>query len=284
MKNAAQLIFFCLISLQLFAQKDTIKIGQILISKPADKTNTNWKDLINQGSLKGVKVIKKQTEESIEDKEGVQTNWFAFDIGLANYLDETKYDKNKTLYNPAIGLPMSKLKMQLKNAKSTNINLWIFQQKFKFKHPGTYLKYSLGMEMFNFRYEYPINYRKNETMSIFLGDSSYDKNKILTTYISAPIQFGYDYKLKNQKTIGISGGVIIGYLYKSINKQINSSLGKEKYKSDFSLNDMRLAGIFEIKVDKLKFFGTASLQNMLDKMPTNQSLYPYSFGLRFSKF
>jgi hypothetical protein len=50
------------------------------------------------------------------------------------------------------------------------------------------------------------------------------------------------------------------------------------------LRDMRLAGIFEIRIDKLKFFGTASLQNMLDKMNTNQSLYPYSFGLRFSKF
>ena len=285
MNKNLYILFFVLVSFKLSAQNDTLKIGQLLISKPADKTNTNWNELISQGSFKGVKVIKKQAEANNENKEaGVQTSWFAFDLGFVNYLDETKYDKNKSLYDPAIGLPMSKLKMQLNNAKSTNINLWIFQQKFKFKHPGTYLKYSLGMEMFNFRYEYPINYRKNESMSIFLGDSSYDKNKLLTTYISAPIQFGYDYKLKNQKTIGISGGVIIGYLYKSINKQINSSLGKEKYKSDFSLNDMRLAGIFEIKVDKLKFFGTASLQNMLDKMPTNQSLYPYSFGLRFSKF
>jgi uncharacterized protein YhbP (UPF0306 family) len=73
-------------------------------------------------------------------------------------------------------------------------------------------------------------------------------------------------------------------LFKSYNKQINRELGKEKYKSNFSLRDMRLAGVFEIRIDKLKFFGTASLQNMLDKMNTNQSLYPYSFGLRFSKF
>ena len=197
MNKNLYILFFVLISFKLSAQNDTLKIGQLLISKPADKTNTNWKDLVNQGSLKGVKVIKKQTEENKDV--AVQTNWFAFDIGFVNYLDETKYDKNKTLYAPAIGLPMSKLKMQLNNAKSTNINLWIFQQKFKFKHPGTYLKYSLGMEMFNFRYEYPINYRKNETMSIFLGDSSYDKNKLLTTYISAPIQFGYDYKLKNKR-------------------------------------------------------------------------------------
>ena len=164
--------FFVLISFKLSAQNDTLKIGQFLISKPADKTNTSWNVLISQGSLKGVKVIKKQTKVNKENNEkGVQTNWFAFDLGFVNYLDETKYDKNMTLYDPVIGLPMSKLKMQLNNAKSTNINLWIFQQKFKFKHPGTYLKYSLGMEMFNFRYEYPVNYRKNETMSIFLGDS-----------------------------------------------------------------------------------------------------------------
>ena len=95
----------------------------------------------------------------------------------------------------------------------------------------------------------------------------------------------YDtFDLKNNKTVGFSGGIVLGYLYKAINKQISRSLGKEKYYSDFSMRDMRLAGIFEIRIDKLKFFGTASLTNMLDKMSTNQSLYPYSFGLRFSKF
>ncbi len=282
MKLFNYLLFFVLISTKLIAQNDTLKMGSFFVIKSDEKKSSSWNDLIKEGSLKNFKIVKKQ--KPVEVDKQIQTNWFAFDIGLANYIDETKYDKNKTLYQPAIGLPMSKLAMQLNNSKSTNLNLWIFQQKFKFKYPGTYLKYSIGMEMFNFRYEHPINYRKEEVMTIFLGDSTYDKNKLLTTYISVPIQFGYDYKLKNNKTIGVSGGVIIGYLYKSINKQINSSLGKEKYKSDFTLRDMRMAGIFEIKIDKLKFFGTASLQNMLDKMPTNQSLYPYSFGLRFSKF
>ena len=120
------ILFFILISFKLNAQNDTLKIGQFLISKPADKTNKSWNELISQGAFKGIKVIKKQTEENNEER--VQTNWFAFDIGFVNYLDETKYDKNKTLYDPVIGLPMSKLKMQLNNAKSTNINLWIFFQ------------------------------------------------------------------------------------------------------------------------------------------------------------
>jgi len=282
MKKAAQFIFFCLLSLQLFAQSDTIKIGQFLISKPELKSNLSWEEIIKNKDLNGLKLnYKKSTKTNFKQ---LETSWFAFDVALVNYLDETKYAENKPLSNPSIGQPLSKFKMQLNNGKSTNINIWVVQQKYRFKNPALYLKYGLGVEMFNFRYEYGINFRKNESMYIYLSDATYEKNKFFTSYLSAPVQFGYDFKLKNDKLVGISGGLVTGYLFKSYNKQINRELGKEKYKSNFSLRDMRLAGIVEIRIDKLKFFGTASLQNMLDKMSTNQSLYPYSFGLRFSKF
>jgi hypothetical protein len=263
MKKGVQFIFFCLISLQLFAQNDTIKIGQLLISKPESKSNLSWEQIIKNKDLNGLKVNFKKSNNNFKQ---LETSWFAFDLALVNYLDETKYAENKSLSNPAIGQPLSKFKMQLNNGKSTNINIWIVQQKYRLKNPALYLKYGLGLEMFNFRYEYGINFRKNESMFIYLNDESYEKNKLFTSYLSAPVQ------------------LVTGYLFKSYNKQINRELGKEKYKSNFSLRDMRLAGVFEIRIDKLKFFGTASLQNMLDKINTNQSLYPYSFGLRFSKF
>ena len=281
MKKGVQFIFFCLISLQLFAQNDTIKIGQLLISKPESKSNLSWEQIIKNKDLNGLKVNFKKSNNNFKQ---LETSWFAFDLALVNYLDETKYAENKSLSNPAIGQPLSKFKMQLNNGKSTNINIWIVQQKYRLKNPAFYLKYGLGLEMFNFRYEYGINFRKNESMIIYLSDESYEKNKLFTSYLSAPVQLGYEFKSKNDKILGISGGLVTGYLFKSYNKQINRELGKEKYKSNFSLRDMRLAGVFEIRIDKLKFFGTASLQNMLDKMNTNQSLYPYSFGLRFSKF
>ncbi len=279
MKKGVQFIFFCLISLQLFAQNDTIKIGQLLISKPESKSSLSWEQIIKNKDLKGLKVNFKKSNNNFKQ---LETSWFAFDLALVNYLDETKYAENKSLSNPAIGEPLSKFKMQLNNGKSTNINIWVVQQKYRLKNPAFYLQYGLGLEMFNFRYEYGINFRKNESMFIYLNDESYEKNKLFTSYLSAPVQFGYDFKLKNDKILGVSGGLVTGYLFKSYNKQINRELGKEKYKSNFSMRDIRLAGIFEIRIDKLKFFGTASLQNMLDKMNTNQSLYPYSFGLRFS--
>lgn len=281
MKKYLQIIFFFFLSITAIAQQDTIKIGQFLISKPQSSNKKSWEDIIKNRELKGVKIVYEKNKN--EELKQFETSWFAFDIGLVNYLDETKYLENKTLSNPAIGEPMSKLKMQLNNGKSTNINIWIVQQKYRFKNPSFYLKYGLGVEMFNFRHEYSINYRKHDAMFIYLSNDNYEKNKLFTSYISAPIQLGYDFKLKNNKIIGLSGGVITGYLYKSYNKQISRELGKEKYHGNYSLKDIRLAGIFEIKIDQLKFFGTASLQNMLDKMNTNQSLYPYSFGLRFSK-
>ena len=282
MKKVFLFIVFSILYVNVFAQTDTLKIGSLLVIKPIEKKSMSCKEIVNSGEFKDVKIYRKKKVETNTSQ--FQTNWFGFDLGLANYIDETKYEQNKTLYNPAIGLPLSKYKMSLNNSKSTNVNIWILQQKYNFKKPGTYLKYSIGFEMFNFRYEYPINYRENEAMFIYLSNSSYEKNKLFTSYLSAPIQLGYDYKLKNNKTIGFSGGIILGYLYKATNKQISRSLGNEKYYGDFSMRDMRLAGIFEIRIDKLKFFGTASLTNMLDKMSTNQSLYPYSFGLRFSKF
>ena len=56
MKKGVQFIFFCLISLQLFAQNDTIKIGQLLISKPDSKSNLSWEQIIKNKELKGLKV------------------------------------------------------------------------------------------------------------------------------------------------------------------------------------------------------------------------------------
>ena len=68
MNKYIHILFFVLISFKLSAQNDTLKIGKFLISKPADKTNTSWNDLISEGSLKGIKVIKKQTEENNQER------------------------------------------------------------------------------------------------------------------------------------------------------------------------------------------------------------------------
>ena len=102
-------LFLCL-SLSSFAQNDTIKIGQLLISKPESKSNLSWEQIIKNKDLNGLKVNFKKSNNNFKQ---LETSWFAFDLALVNYLDETKYAENKSLSEPAIGQPLSKFKMLL---------------------------------------------------------------------------------------------------------------------------------------------------------------------------
>jgi hypothetical protein len=45
-----------------------------------------------------------------------------------------------------------------------------------------------------------------------------------------------------------------------------------------------MSGVFQIGIGDVKFYGTAALTNTIDKTTSNQSFYPYTFGIRFSKF
>jgi hypothetical protein len=45
-----------------------------------------------------------------------------------------------------------------------------------------------------------------------------------------------------------------------------------------------MSGVFQIGIGDVKFYGTTALANIIDKGTSNQSFYPYTFGIRFSKF
>ena len=261
--------------------KDTIKLGNLKIIKNQNN-GKDWKAILEEGDFETTKLF--YGKKKSDNLKNIQTSWFDFDLGLVNYLDETKYAENKSFSAPVMGQPMTKSKMQLKNSKSTTVNIWVFQQKMNLYNHKLYFKYGAGFEMFNLRHEYGIDYRKDAPMSISYNDSVYKKNKLFVSYVTIPLLLNYKYKLKNSKDISISGGLNVGYLFKATNKQISNSLGKEKYESDFTLNDFKISGVFEFGMGGINFFATSSLTNMLDKkIAINQSLYPYTFGLRFSK-
>jgi hypothetical protein len=68
------------------------------------------------------------------------------------------------------------------------------------------------------------------------------------------------------------------------NKQISEASGKKKYDGDFNFNDYKMSGVFQVGIGDVKFYGTTALANIIDKGTSNQSFYPYTFGIRFSKF
>ena len=65
---------------------------------------------------------------------------------------------------------------------------------------------------------------------------------------------------------------------------ITASADNSTYFCDFNFNDYKMSGVFQIGIGDVKFYGTAALTNTIDKGTINQSFYPYTFGIRFSKF
>ena len=260
---------------------DTLKLGALKIIKINGEVKKNWTDVIRYFDYGAVKL--NYTPKKIMPNAELQTEWLAFDLGIAGYMDYTKYDATKAFTSPAVGIPVTKLKMQPKNS-STNVNIWVVQQKLNVYKQKYYLKYGLGFEMFNYYYANGVDFRNNDKMYISLTNNTYKKDKLYINYLTVPLILSRTYKFKKIQDINVAGGVNIGYLLNTRNKQISDALGKKKYDGDFNFNDYKMSGVFQIGIGDVKFYGTAALTNTIDKTTSNQSFYPYTFGIRFSKF
>ena len=267
-------------SLRTVFPNDTLTLGNLKIIKVNGDEKKDWLSFLNDGDFKAIKFD--YTKKKVTSMKDLETSWFDFDFGITGYIDYTKYDATKAFTSPAVGIPVSKRKMQPKNS-STNVNIWVVQQKLNLYKHKYYFKYGIGFEMFNYYYANGVDFRNNDKMYISLTNNTYKKDKLYINYLTVPLILSRTYKFKKIQDINVAGGVNIGYLLNTRNKQISESLGKKKYDGDFNFNDYKMAGVFQIGIGDVKFYGTAPLTNIIDKGTTSQSFYPYTFGLRFSK-
>jgi len=249
---------------------DTIKVGNFIIIK-------KHKD--SQGKTSEVRVERKPRKPS-----KLSTNWWITDIGFANLKDETIYGSTEAdTYLKTIRAgekPFTEEDLKLRRGKTSNVNLWIVMQRWSLIKGYLNLKYGVGLEMFNFRYQNNISYNKNPAY-IFRDTVSFSKNKLYASYVSIPFMINVNTQPGNKKALSFSAGVSAGYLVGSRNKQISNERGKVKTKGDFDLEPFRLAYIGELGIGAVRLFGSYSMRPLHEH---GLKQYPYSFGLRFSNW
>ena len=260
---------------------DTLTLGSLKIIKVNGDEKKEWINILNSGDFKSIKF--KYTKKKEKYLKELETSWLDFDFGITGYMDYTKYETTIAFTKPAVGLPVYKRKMQPKNS-STNVNIWLVQQKLNLYKHKYYFKYGLGFEMFNYYYANGVDFRNDDRMYISLTNNTYKKDKLYINYLTIPLILSRTYKFKKTQDINVAGGVNIGYLLNTRNKQISEASGKKKYDGDFNFSDYKMSGVFQIGIGDVKFYGTTALANIIDKGTSNQSFYPYTFGIRFSKF
>ena len=246
---------------------DTIKVGGMIIIK----------------DHKGNDGEKKKTDITISNRHkkkssNVSTNWWIVDIGFANLKDETNYAQ--ALSSGFVGQGVGKDQLDLRTGKSVNVNVWMFMQKLNMIKHVVNLKYGLGLELNNYRFDdETIRFSKNPT-TISLDQSLKDagKNKLAADYITVPMMLNFNFTPGNNKGFGFSAGVSAGYLYSSRQK-IKVGGDKKKLHDDFDLEKWKLSYIGELNLGPVRLYGSYAMNNMWDK---GLDQTPYNVGIRLS--
>ena len=270
----------------LSVNEDTVRLGSLQIIKSQDSNyKKDWVSMIEEGNFDNTNFTIKRAPKKLKN---IETNWFIFDLGFANFVD-----KSPTLYwlaaNPNSlpfypGPVMSPENFTLNNKKSTNINIWVVTQKLNLYQHKINLKYGLGLEMFNFRFDKPISFREDIVTNIKMDVVSFTKNKLLVRYLTVPVQINFSPNPTNRKALYASMGMSVGYLWNAKNKQISGERGKEMFRGNFNLNDWRFATIGELGVGAVRLYGSFANSNLFNKNQSFIDMQPFAIGLRFSRF
>ncbi len=270
-------------------KSDTLRINdQIFII--GNGLANNLEKLIDQG-MKDVDVKKigytfKNTFKKKPKK--MSTNWFVFDIGFAGYNDQTNYSSNQAqnFLKSASQVPNRAGNYALRTSRVSNFNIWFFMQRLSIVKSVLNLKYGLGIESNNYFFKTGITYVDGPDVftvlrpDILTGNprGGITKNKLVANYLTVPLMVNINTNPnKGRKGFQISGGVSGGYLIGSRQKQKSAS-GMEKNKTDFNLEQFKLAYVGELGLGPIKLYGSYSM-TPLHKYGLNQ--FPYTVGIRF---
>lgn len=248
-------------------EPDTIKIGGMVIIKKGDKGDTTGKK-ISIGQHRRTK------------NPNLQTNWLVVDLGFANWSDNTNYIN--AAFDGFVASGVTEEELKLRTGKSVNVNIWVIMQKLNITKHVLNLKYGLGVELNNYRFDNEkVQIQQDPTRFVINNDwQGFKKNKLAADYVTVPLMLNINFTPKRSRGFGFSGGVSAGYLYSARQKTKNGS-NKEKTHDDFDLRKFKLSYIGELALGPVKLYGSYAMDNMWDKGLDHT---PYNFGLRLSRF
>jgi len=253
------------------AKTDTIRIGgMIIIRKPGNNDGESKRD-------RHVIISNNKTHKP----SNVSTNWVIFDLGFANYQDNTNYSSIAAQqFSPG----SNDDRFKLKTGKSVNVNIWLFMQRLNVIQHVVNLQYGLGLELNNYRFEQrDLRFHKNPTyidIDPALTATYVKKNKLAADYVTVPLMLNFNFTPGHGRGFGLSAGISAGYLYSARQK---TKIGHDidKLHDDFDLERWKLSYIGEVNLGPIRLYGSYAMKNMWSKGLDQK---PYTVGLRFSNW
>lgn len=289
-------VFFVLAILCLamkgFSQKDSIRLkssSDTTITRKANDSGScyHWHNMHGKHNMHDWQDMPWPMPPFMDKKpykpSNISTNWLIVDLGFTNYTDKTDYASATA---QAFAPGGNSNWFNLKNNKSVDVNIWFFMQRLNVTKHIVNLKYGLGIELNNYRYESNVTYATDpltQATFAYMPDSlQYSKNKLAADYVTVPFMINFNFTPSLREGFGISVGISAGYLYSSRQKTVSSQYGKNKTFDDFDLNPWKLSWIAEAQLGPVILYGSLATKSMFNSQGLNQ--VPYTFGIRLSKW
>lgn len=293
MKAITLIFIISLLCTKLFAQTDstnmpksadTIRIGGMVIIKKGSGTNDKKQTTVTLGNKR------KQKYSNIST-----ANWI-IDFGFTNFTDKTDYQAAASqgyIVNRPGMAALNKIDFKLRSGKSSNVNIWFFMQRINLIKQYVNLKYGLGVELNNYRFRVPLSFKEGGVNPydpqqsiphafVFRDSISFSKDKLSLDYVTIPFMLNFRTSPNySKKGISLSGGISVGYLYASRNKQISDERGKHKNRGDYDTEKWKFSYVGELGLGPAHLYGSYTPKSIFE---SGLNLTPYTIGLRLSNW
>lgn len=258
--------------------EDTVFVGNFIIIRNNKDRNT-YNDSLppRREDYTIINIPKGRTYVNARPNRLISTNYLIFDLGFANYNDKTVYGSPEAADFAAPGIDKKDLK--LITGKSSNVNIWLFMQRLNVTKHVLNLKYGLGLNMYNYRYNSNISFQE-QAPYVIMDTVDFSKNKLYAGYATVPFMLNINPFPHRRHGLNFSAGVSAGYRIFTHSKQISDERGKIKNHDAFDLNDWMFAYVAEVGLGPVRIYGSYSINTLFE----DAKHYPYTVGLRFSNW
>ncbi|WP_075591316.1 WG repeat-containing protein [Labilibacter marinus] len=268
-------------------QADTVRITTIEVDNPKIKIENGDTTVIKIFGSK-IAVIEEDGSKEFSfdsnnrDKHEYKRNrhrrfkghYWGVDLGFNNYLNA----------NGEISLPDEYHYLSLSSAKSVEVSVNALQQNIGLGRNVGFVT-GLGLTYNNYRFDkaYIPNVDDNGNLIGQEITDPYEKNKLMTLYLTAPLLFEVQMGRNRFDSFYMSAGAVGGIRLQSHTKIMSKHGGdktKTKNRDSFGLNDFRYGAQVRFGFKSLNFYGTYYFSPMYDK-DKGPELYPISVGISF---
>ncbi len=170
--------------------------------------------------------------------------------------------------------------MELEDSKSLEFNLNLFDVAIPIIDERLGLVSGLGFSWQNYKFDNKQLVLQNDSSVLYydsISSKSYKKNKLTTTFLTAPLALEFQFPAGSKKVWILAGGYV-GVKIGSYVKLVADDDDKSKTKEDFHLNTFRYGFRAAAGVNNWSIYATYSAHPLFKK-DEGPELYPVSIGL-----